>query len=303
MLERLKNDLLPAALCLTSLLAAHALVGGQQTPAGPMPNPPASAVAAERCSPPQELVEAAYLQILERPASREEVEEKSAKLTRAELSVKGLVRELAHSDEYKEKFVTPNPAAQAVSLLYQHLLARGGEPGEFEKWGASVAAAVDGIMGGAEYNSAFGERGVPGRPLKFRACNFPVTLRQHDVLGNGQHTTTEVSMTETGVLEAVTKLNNLVLQGGFCAKVGVWLFDDYGNVIDKTGPPRAHVWCVEGRSTGNHERTESWRVEIPPEQLRRAHSLSILHAVGGKDPFDMTGANAEQARRAKQSLK
>ena len=82
-------------------------------------------------------------------------------------TVKQLVAAFAHSPEFENRFVLGHSPEDVVTTLYDALLARGPDPVGLEDWTNFISAngyhaAVDGIMGSAEYNTYFGDDLVPG---------------------------------------------------------------------------------------------------------------------------------------------
>lgn len=264
--------------------------------------------AGAKCSESAELVNGLYLQVLGRPVGPEEKTARAAKLDGKELSVKGLARELASSAEYAERFLTPLTAEEAIQLLHQRLLARTADKEDSERWLAVVKTQgfkplIDGLIDSREYAESFGEWGVPGRPVLLRACRFPVKLKRDDTVGGGRQITTELTISETGQVEAVTTLKNSSAQEGFCGKVGLWLLDRDGNVVERLGPTKERVWCVKGRDTDQHEKTTQWQAEIPEHKLRAVSAVAVLHSAGSKDPLVLTGENIAAAAQNKQPFK
>ena len=89
-----------------------------------------------------------------------------------QLNVKELVRRVAKSQEYTQRFGRTNPAEAepfegAVAQLYRHVLGRQPDARGLRSWiriaqQRGLTAVVDGMIDSAEYNSNFGEVGVPG---------------------------------------------------------------------------------------------------------------------------------------------
>ncbi len=88
------------------------------------------------------------------------------------LTVKELVRSIAKSPEYANRFGQTEsgegqPYERAVARLYRHILARQPDQGGQRNWANAaqqrgLAAVVDGMINSAEYNNNFGDWGVPG---------------------------------------------------------------------------------------------------------------------------------------------
>ncbi|MBD2546163.1 phycobilisome rod-core linker polypeptide [Planktothricoides raciborskii] len=122
----------------------------------------------------EEGIQAIYQQIMD--VYSEEIPQEfrlldaEAKLRNGEISVREFVRQLASSDAYKARFVTPYPAPKAAELLCRHLLGRSSilpgatpEVNQCEQLmlDQGLAAAVDALVDGAEYGRYFREDVVP----------------------------------------------------------------------------------------------------------------------------------------------
>ena len=133
----------------------------------------ASAAAAQQpCTPDATRVVAeVYRHTLERPPDRGAQNWVRA-LTNGQLNVKELVRRVAKSQEYMERFGQTEPGERqpyerAVARLYRHVLGRQPDGGGLRNWTRTaqrqgLPAVVDGLIDSAEYNNNFAEFGVPG---------------------------------------------------------------------------------------------------------------------------------------------
>lgn len=93
-------------------------------------------------------------------------------LANGQLNVKEVVRRVAKSQEYMQRFGQTEsgeaqPFERAVARLYRHVLGRQPDQGGLNNWARTaqqrgLAAVVDGFVDSAEYNNNFGEWGVPG---------------------------------------------------------------------------------------------------------------------------------------------
>ncbi|BBD65694.1 phycobilisome linker polypeptide ApcE [Nostoc commune NIES-4072] len=89
------------------------------------------------------------------------------KLQNGEISVREFVRQLASSEIYRQRFLSPYPHAKVVELLFRHLLGR--TPADQEEIrqyhnllaDSSLLAAVEAIIDSPEYSRYFGEDVVP----------------------------------------------------------------------------------------------------------------------------------------------
>jgi Ca2+-binding EF-hand superfamily protein len=93
-------------------------------------------------------------------------------LANGQLNVKEIVRRVAKSQEYMQRFGQTEPGEgqpyeRAVSRLYRHILGRQPDANGLRNWARSaqqrgLPAVVDGLIDSAEYNNNFGEFEVPG---------------------------------------------------------------------------------------------------------------------------------------------
>jgi len=99
-------------------------------------------------------------------------------LSNGQVTVKELVRRVAKSQEYLQRFGQTEsgegqPYERSVARLYRHILARQSDAGGQRNYARvaqqrGLAAVVDGVIDSAEYNNNFGESGIPGSGgLKF----------------------------------------------------------------------------------------------------------------------------------------
>ena len=93
-------------------------------------------------------------------------------LENGQLNVKELVRRVAKSQEYMQRFGQAEPGEgqpyeRAVARLYRHVLGRQPDARGLRNWTRiaqqrGLPAVVDGLIDSAEYNNNFGEFGIPG---------------------------------------------------------------------------------------------------------------------------------------------
>ena len=93
-------------------------------------------------------------------------------LVNGQLNVKEIVRRVAKSQEYMQRFGQTEPGEaqpyeRAVSRLYRHVLGRQPDANGLRNWARTaqqrgLPAVVDGLIDSAEYNNNFGEYEVPG---------------------------------------------------------------------------------------------------------------------------------------------
>jgi hypothetical protein len=299
-----------AALLLFLGTQAAAQTARPKPPAKPAPQKsrPQTVASAPICEKvtPSEIINGVYLQVARHPADPKTLADLGPRLAGGELSVKEIVRQLALSEEFKSNFAKARAPEQAIALVHERLLARPPNAAEAARLAESARAngfefVVNSIIDGQEYGELFGERAVPGRPVRLRVCDQPSKLQQDDNVGDGRHMTTSVKFTADGRVESVTKLNSSEQPGGFCGRVAFWLFDGQGSVVDVIGPSREQVWCV--RVGGNpDERSEEWKMGLPRDVFARVRAVAIIHTRDDASPRDFTRENVARARATKQQL-
>ncbi|HYW09751.1 MAG TPA: phycobilisome rod-core linker polypeptide, partial [Longimicrobium sp.] len=89
-------------------------------------------------------------------------------------TVKGVVSGLAHSMEYRNRFITGRAPEAVLTDLYRHIMAREPDSGAWGFLGVASAhgwdVVIDALIASAEYNSAFGDHIVPGSPVVAWDC-------------------------------------------------------------------------------------------------------------------------------------
>lgn len=93
-------------------------------------------------------------------------------LTNGQLNVKEIVRRVAKSQEYMQRFGQTEPGEgqpyeRAVARLYRHVLGRQPDANGLRNWARTAQqrgfpAVVDGLIDSTEYNNNFGDYEVPG---------------------------------------------------------------------------------------------------------------------------------------------
>lgn len=89
------------------------------------------------------------------------------KLQNGEISVREFVRQLASSEIYRQRFLSPYPHAKVVEFLFRHLLGRTpADQEEIRQYNnllvdSGLSAAVEAIVESQEYSRYFGEDVVP----------------------------------------------------------------------------------------------------------------------------------------------
>ena len=137
---------------------------------------PALAAAQECTTNAQSVVDAAYRQILERPANSASATWVT-QLSNGQISVRQLVREIANSTEHRQRFLNGD-ANNVVTQLYRHLLGRSPDPEGLNAHVREFAnrnpePIIDSLINSPEYQQAFGNDMVPGSRVRY--CGAGVT--------------------------------------------------------------------------------------------------------------------------------
>jgi hypothetical protein len=107
-----------------------------------------------------------YHRVLERDPDPEGLVYYGSRLWRNEANVKDAVKEMGLSSEYRERFVQNKPTDEAVTLCYQHFLAREPDPHGLEGYQRVAQAhgfppVITGLIESEEYAQRFGTDRVP----------------------------------------------------------------------------------------------------------------------------------------------
>ena len=140
------------------------------------------------------------------------------------LTVKELVRQVAMSQEYMQRFGRTEPGEaqpfeRAVARLYRHILGRQADVGGLRSWSRNaqqrgLPVVVNGLIDSAEYNRTFGEFGIPGSGgLRYCAGDAPeqsssVSPRFRDIFGQDSRTEGRRAAGRTDDFEALDVNNN-----------------------------------------------------------------------------------------------
>jgi RHS repeat-associated protein len=156
--------------------------------------------AAQSCTPThKDVVLASFAQVMERGA--EGGIQSFITLLEQGGTVKSVTSSLAHSQEYRDRFITGRAPEAILTDLYRHILAREPDDGA---WGfvgfASVHgwdAVIDALLAGSEYNGRFGEHLVPGSPVVAADCTRTqaVFASHHESVRNAAQGGASVSYT------------------------------------------------------------------------------------------------------------
>lgn len=129
---------------------------------------------AQDCTPDaRRVVDAIYRQVLERNANGEGSTAVS-QLNSGSTNVRELVRNIAKSNEHRQRFITGAPSNQ-VTYAYRHLLGREPDPGGLQAHTQVLAsedinAVIDNIIDSAEYQQLYSDDTVPGARLRYCAA-------------------------------------------------------------------------------------------------------------------------------------
>lgn len=153
-----------------------------------------------------------------------------------------------------------------------------------------------------------GERYLSGFPildsttLSSPSVNYPLRFRQEDNFGDF-HMITDVTISKSGLLVALTETNNHVALLGNCGTVSLWLLDKDGNQLRRHGSLQ---FCVDGTANifgSAPVRHVEWNFNITPDVFPQVAGVSILHGEGDKDFFSLTEGNIERAKQLVKKVK
>jgi hypothetical protein len=128
---------------------------------------------------------------------------------------------------------------------------------------------------------------------------FPIRASSQDnaQLGEGHHMTTEVTVSASGSLDAVTTITNDAWFAGFCGRVAFWLADGSGNIVYHAGLTGNEKWCVEGRVTASASTRQTFHQRMPKQILSQVRAVSILQTTAERDPYAYIQENLRRAQQ------
>ena len=105
---------------------------------------------------------------------------------------------------------------------------------------------------------------------------FPILGTRRDDLGHSYYMETSITVSDTGRLDAKTKIWTTEALRGFSGGVVVTLKDDHGNILNS---PQIRSFGVNGTSMPGapSDRTELWNELVPVETILQTRSFSIVH--------------------------
>ncbi len=106
--------------------------------------------------------------ILGRDASENDIKDHTNRLTQNQETVRDVVRTLAHSPEYKQRFIDTHPSPpDQITLAYKQFLGRDPDSDGLEHYkqemssGKKIDDVINDLIGSKEYTDKFGDNGVP----------------------------------------------------------------------------------------------------------------------------------------------
>ena len=110
----------------------------------------------------------AYHQVLGRDIDAEGLTHYRDRLTQGQQTVRDVVRELAHSPEFHERFIDTHPSTpDQITLAYKQFLGRDPDSEGLETYkqqmasGKKIDDVINDLIGSQEYTNKFGDDGVP----------------------------------------------------------------------------------------------------------------------------------------------
>lgn len=110
----------------------------------------------------------AYHQVLGRDIDAEGLTHYRDRLTQGQQTVRDVVRELAHSPEFHERFIDTHPSPpDQITLAYKQFLGRDPDSDGLENYkqqmasGKKIDDVINDLVGSQEYTNKFGDDGVP----------------------------------------------------------------------------------------------------------------------------------------------
>lgn len=109
-----------------------------------------------------------YHNILGRDIDDASLVDHTNRLVQNQETVRDVVRNLAHSPEYNERFIATHPSPpDQITLAYKQFLGRDPDSEGLETYkqqmasGKKIDDVINDLIGSQEYNNKFGDNGVP----------------------------------------------------------------------------------------------------------------------------------------------
>ena len=109
-----------------------------------------------------------YQHVLGHDIDDASLKEHSNRLTQNQETVRDVVRNLAHSPEYKERVIDTHPSPpDQITLAYKHFLGRDPDSEGLETYkkemasGKKIDDVINDLIGSKEYTDKFGDNSVP----------------------------------------------------------------------------------------------------------------------------------------------
>lgn len=127
---------------------------------------------------------------------------------------------------------------------------------------------------------------------EFRNINIrdllPIIARQADDLGHSRKMETWIKVSNTGRIDAGTKISTSETLRGFHGSVIVLLIDEEGNILFRSNP---HTFGLDGEAInvttrGNNDRTVLWTEDFPQDIIDKIRGHEIIHVL---DPVSTLG--------------
>jgi alpha-galactosidase len=109
-----------------------------------------------------------YQQFLGHDIDETTLKDETTRLVQNQETVRDVVRNLAHSPEFKQRFLDTHPATpDQITLVYKQFLGRDPDSQGLETYKQQMASGkpiddvINDLIGSQEYTNKFGDNGVP----------------------------------------------------------------------------------------------------------------------------------------------
>jgi phycobilisome core-membrane linker protein len=109
-----------------------------------------------------------YHNVLGRDIDDTSLQDHSKRLEQNQETVRDVVRNLAHSQEYNERFIATHPgASDQITIAYKQFLGRDPDSEGLETYkqqmasGKQIGEVINDLIGSQEYTNKFGDNGAP----------------------------------------------------------------------------------------------------------------------------------------------
>ena len=134
---------------------------------------------------------------------------------------------------------------------------------------------------------------LPSEKLIAQNQRFPLRGSKFTELGDHRRMETQITMSNNGRIDGVTRIWTDKQWKGFTGSVAVAITDRDGNVLHVTNPQSWGVDCK--RCPGPSNRTQGWADAVPSNVLGKVGGYAIIHTTSPRDRWRSWLSTAKEA--------